>query len=100
MAESPRGVTFDLEAYAVARSGARRFIYEYNGQARLREVEEDLTGAMEIPVVGSIVSRSGQEWKVIHVLAPVSLLGTVPVVRVFLSNYIKGAPFFLNRTVP
>jgi hypothetical protein len=84
----------------VESNGARRFIYEYGGQAKLREVEEDLTGGIETPIVGSVVNRNGKEWRVVHVLAPVSSSGTVPVVRVFLSNNFKGSSFVLKRQVP
>jgi hypothetical protein len=85
--------------YAVASNGARRFIYEYGGQAKLQDVEDDPTGGMETPIVGSVVNRNGKEWRVVSVLAPVSSRGTASVVRVFLSNHIKG-PFFLKRSIP
>lgn len=78
----------------------RRFVYQYNENERSQEIEEDPTGGIEMPTVGSIVNRHGREWKVVHVIAPVSSRGTVPVVRVFLSDNVKGRSFFLKRTVP
>ena len=64
----------------------RRFIYQYNGNDRGQDVEEDLTGRIETPTVGSIVSRNGHEWRVLRVVAPVRANGTVPVVRIFLTD--------------
>lgn len=84
----------------MASNGARRFVYEYNGQQKLQDVEDDLSGGTETPTIGSIVSRNGKEWRVVHVLAPVSSRGTVPVVRVFLSDYFRGRSFFLKRPIP
>jgi len=55
---------------------------------------------MEAPTVGSIVNRHGREWKVVRVIAPVSSRGTVPVVRVFLSDNVRGRSFFLKRAIP
>jgi stress response protein SCP2 len=78
----------------------RQFVYQYNGNEKSQEVEEDPTGRMETPIVGSIVKRHGKEWKVVHVIAPVSSRGTVPLVRVFLSDNLKGRSFFLKRSVP
>lgn len=75
----------------------RQFVYHYNAQDKLEEVEDDMTGATEIPTVGSIVNRLGKEWKVIHVIAPVSSRGTIPVVRVFLSDRIKQTTFAVKH---
>lgn len=78
----------------------RRFAYQYNENERSQEIEEDPTGRMEAPTVGSIVNRHGREWKVVRVIAPVSSRGTVPVVRVFLSDNVRGRSFFLKRAIP
>ena len=84
----------------MASNGARRFVYEFNGQPKLREVEEDLSGGMEMPSIGSIINRHDKDWKVTHLLAPVSSSGTIPIVRVFLSDNFKGHSFVLKRVVP
>jgi hypothetical protein len=88
------------EGYVVATKGVRQFIYQYNGQGKSQEVEEDLSGRIETPSIGSVITRNGKEWRVFHVIAPVSLIGTVPVIRVFLSDntWIKGRPPFSIRT--
>lgn len=78
----------------------RQFVYQYNNNALAQDVEEDLTGTMEMPIIGSIVNRHGREWKVIRLLAPVSSRGTVPVVRVFLADNFMGRSFVLKRAVP
>lgn len=62
----------------------RRFIYLYN--QREQDVEDDFTGTIEMPGVGSVVTRREKSWRVIHVIAPVLLNGTIPVVRVFLRD--------------
>jgi hypothetical protein len=64
----------------------RRFIYQYNGNERFQDFDDDLTGGRETPAIGSVMSRNGREWKVVRVVAPVSSNGTVPVVRVFLND--------------
>lgn len=68
--------------------GVRQFIYQYNSY-REQEVEEDPTGRRETPIIGSIVNRNGKEWKVAHVIAPVTLNGTIPVVRIFLTDRVR-----------
>ena len=78
----------------------RQFVYQYNGREGSEDVENDLTGEIEMPVVGTILNRHGQEWKVVHVIAPVSSRGTVPVVRVFLNQNQKGRPFVSKRSIP
>jgi stress response protein SCP2 len=77
----------------------QQFVYQYNENEKSQEVEE-VTGGMETPIIGSILNRHGKEWKVACVIAPVSSRGTVPVVRVFLSDYFRGRSFFLKRPVP
>lgn len=72
----------------MAPQGVRQFIYQYN-QYKEQEVEEDLTGRRETPIIGSIVNRNGREWKVAYVIAPVTLSGTIPVVRVFLTDKVR-----------
>jgi len=99
-AESRRRRKLVGEDYAVASNGARRFVYEFNGQPKLREVEEDLSGGMEMPSIGSIINRHDKDWKVTHLLAPVSSSGSIPIVRVFLSDNFKGHSFVLKRVVP
>ena len=65
---------------------AQRFVYHYNGNDTLQDFEENVAGAIEMPGVGSVISRNGRDWTVLHVVAPVSLQGTTPLVRVFLSD--------------
>jgi hypothetical protein len=76
----------------VASKDVRRFIYRYNGSAAVQEVEEDVSGRMETPSIGSTIKRHDREWKVVHVIAPVSPNGTIPIVQVFLNDpaRIKG----------
>jgi hypothetical protein len=64
----------------------RRFVYHYNGNDSLQDFEDDVTGAIEMPAVGSVINRNGRDWTVLHVVAPVSFQGTIPLVRVFLSD--------------
>lgn len=66
---------------------ARRFVYHYNGNDSLQDFEEDVTGSIEMPGIGSVINRNGRDWKVLHVIAPVSFQGTIPHVRVFLSDW-------------
>jgi hypothetical protein len=63
----------------VASKDVRRFIYRYNGSAAVQEVEEDVSGRMETPSIGSTIKRHDREWKVVHVIAPVSPNGTIPI---------------------
>jgi hypothetical protein len=44
---------------------------------------------METPSIGSVINRHDREWKVVHVIAPVSPNGTIPIVRVFLNDPTK-----------
>jgi hypothetical protein len=76
----------------VATNGARRFVYQYNGQEKSEEVEDRPTDGMETPNIGSLISRNGKEWLVVHVIAPVSSSGTIPVVRVFLNDTTRFKP--------
>ena len=78
------------EELSVVTKASRQFVYQYNHDRR-QEVEQDLTGDRETPIIGSTVIRNGKEWKVVHVIAPVALNGTVPVVRVFLTDRLKAA---------
>ena len=90
------------EDFAVAIKGVRQLIYHYNGLGDSEDVEEDLSGGMEPPSIGSVIIRNGREWRVFHVIAPVSPNGTVPFVRVFLSD-VKGTkerPPFAKPPVP
>ncbi|MGB7169067.1 MAG: hypothetical protein WBD32_08695 [Acidobacteriaceae bacterium] len=73
---------------------ARKFVYDYNRNLLVRDVEDDPSGLREIPAVGSLIIRHDATWKVIQVVAPVSADGTIPVVHVFLSRNAKGRPFF------
>lgn len=77
-----------------------RFVYRYNEDEKSQEVEEDPSGQKETPIIGSLVSRHGREWKVVRVIAPVSWRGTVPLVRVFLSDSFKWGSFFRKRAAP
>lgn len=65
----------------------RHFVYLYN--ANTQDAEDDLTGAREVPTVGSVINRNEREWKVVHVVAPVAFNGAIPLVRVFLREYAK-----------
>jgi hypothetical protein len=69
----------------------RRFIYDYNGNERTREIEDDPTGEKETPDIGTIITRSGREWKVVSISAPQDPLGTAPIVRVFLRDMRKSS---------
>ncbi|HEY1757937.1 MAG TPA: hypothetical protein VGG72_21385 [Bryobacteraceae bacterium] len=66
----------------------RRFIYLYN--QREQDIEDDPSGTIETPSVGSIISRREKQFRVIHVIAPVSTDGTTPIVRVFLNDVARG----------
>lgn len=67
----------------------RQFIYDYNGNERMREIEDDPTGTREMPAIGAILTRQGREWKVVSVSAPADSQGFARVVRVFLSDRTK-----------
>lgn len=67
----------------------QHFIYLYNGSDKSQEVVKVLSGGMPAPSVGSVINRHDKEWKVIYVIAPVSGTGTIPIVRVFLSDRTK-----------
>lgn len=69
---------------------SRQFVYQYNHDRR-QEIEQDLKGDKETPIIGSTLIRNGKEWKVVHVIAPVTLNGSIPVVRVFLTDRLKAA---------
>lgn len=71
----------------------QRFVYQYNNNEKAQDVEDDRTGGMETPIVGSILNRNGKEWKVVRVHAPVSQMGTRPIVRVFLTDRIAQPTF-------
>jgi hypothetical protein len=77
----------------------RRFVFQYNGNEKARDIEDDPGGGMETPSIGSIIRRHDREWKVVHVVAPVSPNGTIPIVRVFLNDTtrIRGRTFSANR---
>jgi len=60
----------------------KQFVYRYNGDAQSEEVEQDFNGDVAIPEKGSLITRKGKTWHVVHVLEEAT--GTaVPVVRVF-----------------
>ncbi|HKR26519.1 MAG TPA: hypothetical protein VJT08_01320 [Terriglobales bacterium] len=69
----------------------RVFIYHYNHHEQ-EEVEEEPTGKKETPGIGTIVNRNGKDRKVAHVIAPVTLNGSIPIVRVFLTDRVKERP--------
>ncbi|MFP5227890.1 MAG: hypothetical protein ACLGXA_09695 [Acidobacteriota bacterium] len=73
----------------------RRFVYQYNGNERSCDVEEDPAGVIEMPAIGSLLARHDKKWKVVYVIAPVSPNGTIPVVRIFLNDIArtKARPF-------
>jgi hypothetical protein len=73
----------------VVAKDVRKLVYQYNGNARGEEVEDDLTGAAEIPIIGSSLQRHGREWKVVRVIAPFSRNGTIPIVRVLLKDRVQ-----------
>lgn len=83
----------------MAAKDVRKLVYQYNGNERGEEVEDDVTGAAEIPIIGSSLQRHGRAWKVVHVIAPVSRSGTIPIVRIFLSDRVQY-PSGLRRPVP
>jgi hypothetical protein len=83
----------------VAAKDVRKLVYQYNGNERGEEVEEDVTVKAEIPIIGSTLKRHGRGWKVIRVIAPVSRDGTTPLVRVFLSDRVQYSSR-LMRPVP
>lgn len=82
----------------------RYFVYQYNN-ATAQELEDDPTGALEVPTIGSVVLRKEREWTVIHVVAPVTFNGAIPIVRVFLRENTKPrisnshAPATLIKTI-
>ncbi len=80
----------------------RQFVFEYNGNERSQDVEEDLGGVMEMPAIGSLLKRHDKEWRVVHVIAPVFQNGTIPVVRVFLNDIsrMKSRNFTPKREAP
>lgn len=75
----------------------QQFIYRYNGNDKSQEVVEDLSGGMQTPIIGSIVNRHDKEWQVIHIIAPVSSRGTIPIVRVFLSDIVKARKMIVKH---
>lgn len=78
----------------------RRFVYQYNSNVLAQDFEDDPSGLMEIPAVGSLIVRHDSTWKVIHVMAPVSANGTIPVVHVFLIRNVRRYSPVLKRAIP
>jgi len=81
----------------VASDRGRQFIYEYNGNERMQEIEYDPTGQREVPSIGSIIIRHEKEWRVMHIVAPVTSRGTIPLIRIFLSHRRPDAPPSVKR---
>jgi hypothetical protein len=82
----------------VAAKDVRKLVYQYNGNERGEEVEEDVTVKAEIPIIGSTLERHGRGWKAIRVIAPVSRDGTTP--RSDISERQDSIHFRLRRPVP
>jgi len=53
----------------VASRGVRRFYIGTTGMRLRKKVEEDMSGGMETPSIGSVINRHDREWKVVHVIA-------------------------------
>jgi hypothetical protein len=64
----------------------RLFVYRYNGNERSEDIEEDTAGTIAIPSVGSLITRHGRDWRVVHIVAPAGMSGSTPLVRVFLND--------------
>jgi hypothetical protein len=54
------------------------------GELKGREVDHH--GEITTPNQGDIISRNGKRWKAVHIITQVSSDGSVPVVRVFLTD--------------
>jgi hypothetical protein len=64
----------------------KQFVYRYNGVESSDEVEVDHDGEIPTPNRDDIITRKGKRWKAVHVITQVSSDGSVPVVRVFLTD--------------
>jgi hypothetical protein len=65
---------------------AKQVVYRYNGIESSDELEVDIDGEIPTPSTGGIVNRKGQVWKAVHIDTQVSSDGSIPVVRIFLSD--------------
>ena len=64
----------------------KQLVYRYNGVEGSEEVEVDRDGEIPTPGLGDIVFRKGKQWKAVHVITETSSGGSVPVVRVSLTD--------------
>jgi hypothetical protein len=70
----------------MSRKNVKQLVYRYNGVESSDEVEVDHDGEVPTPNQGDILFRKGTRWKAVHVITQVSSDGSVPVVRVFLTD--------------
>lgn len=66
----------------------------------MQDVEEDPSGRLAIPTIGSIITRNGRQWKVIRVHAPIAQSGATPIVRLFLSDRVAQPSLGARRKIP
>jgi hypothetical protein len=64
----------------------KQLVYRYNGVESSEEVEVDHDGEIPTPSRDDIIVRKGTRWKAVHVITQVSSDGSVPIVRVFLTD--------------
>jgi hypothetical protein len=70
----------------MSKNNVKQLVYRYNGVESSDEVEVDHYGEVPTPNQGDIITRNGKPWKAVHILTQVSSDGSVPVVRVFLTE--------------
>jgi hypothetical protein len=71
------------------KSKAKQLVYRYNGVESSEEVEVDLDGEIPIPNRGDIVLRNGKNWEAVHVTTQISSDGSMPIVRIFLTDKVS-----------
>ena len=70
----------------MGRKDAKQFVYRYNGLESSEEIEVDYDGEVAVPMQNQMVTRKGKAWKAIAIMTQVSTDGSIPVVRVFLTD--------------
>jgi hypothetical protein len=70
----------------MSKRNGKQVVYRYNGVEGSDETEVDLNGEIPTPNQGDILQRKGKNWKTVHVTTQVSSDGSIPVVRIFLTD--------------
>ena len=64
----------------------KQIIYRFNGDDTSEEIEIDFDGDIVLPEPGEIMIRRGKTWKAVQREIETSGPGTMPIIRLFLTD--------------